>query len=659
EPTSLCFGVETSGTGFQVTVNPAGTFTAGVVCIDVDTAGTYDVEIIASNDCGADTSYTSVQVKANFAPILNLPATQTFMWCPDDTGTIQIDGIFAQDAIQITSLEMACGVGEFNRIFSDTGVVTFVPDTAGMYMFCFEASDGCQTVTDTFYVDIQEKEDCDVCVRLSIIGGDPVPVGVQHEVLLNVETNTIIGGFDILVSFDASVMTFNTATIVGTEIDGWEYFTYRLGSEDCGANCPSGLVRMVGIADLSNGPYHPSSETLEPNGAMISMDFLVANDQNLGDLFLPIEFAWYDCGDNTFSNTLGSILYLDSRIYNAENFLLWDENDEVLFPESSRPFGLGANDQCMVGASSAPIRCIEFINGGIKVIHPDSIDARGDINLNNVPYEIGDAVLYSNYFIYGLGVFNINVAGQVAASDVNADGLTLSVADLVLMIRIIVGDADPIPKLVPHSEELILNNTRTSSEISVTSNSSSEIGGLLLVYDLDEDIVINEVKPSEEAAKMQMAYDVIDNQLRILMYDMGRNSIAAGENSIVDISFDGSGKISLSKSEFVDYQGQPYKVLSKLNQLPEGFSLSQNYPNPFNPTTTIELALPQATDWTLSVYNINGNLVRKFTGNNDAGIVAIEWDGSNQAGTQVASGMYLYRIEAADFSETKKMILLK
>ncbi len=659
DPTTLCFEVQTSGTGVEVTVNPAGTFSAGVVCIDVDTAGTYDVEIIASNACGADTSHTTVQVTANFPPILNLPATQTFMWCPNDTNTIIIDGIYAQDAVQITSLEMVCGVGEFNRIFSDTGVVSFVPDSAGTYMFCFDASDDCQTVTDTFYVEIQEKEDCDVCVRLSIIGGDPVPVGVQHEVLLNVETNTVIGGFDLLVSFDASVMTFNSATIVGTEIDGWEYFTYRLGSEDCGANCPSGLVRMVGLADLSNGPYHPAPETLEPNGALVSMDFLVANDQNLGDLFLPIEFAWYDCGDNTFSNTLGSILYLDTRIFNSENFLLWDEEDEILFPESSRPFGLGANSQCMVGASSAPIRCIEFINGGIKVIHPDSIDARGDINLNNVPYEIGDAVLYSNFFIYGLGVFNINVAGQIAASDVNADGLTLSVADLVLMIRIIVGDADPVPKLAPHAEELVLENIRTASELSVTSNSSSEIGGLLLVYNLGGDIEINGVKPSEDAANMQMAYDVVENQLRILMYDMGRNSIAAGENTIIDISFDGDGEIALSEAEFVDYQGQPYKVRSKLTQLPKGFSLSQNYPNPFNPTTTIELALPKATDWTLTVYNIKGNLVRKFTGSDDAGIVAIEWDGSNQSGTQVASGMYLYRIEAAKFSETKKMILLK
>ncbi len=659
DPTSFCFDVQTSGTGIQVTVNPSGTFSAGVVCVDVDTAGIYEIEIIASNDCGADTSYTTLKVSENIRPILNLPSLQTFIWCPSDTNTLSIDGIFAQDAIQITSMDMVCGVGTYNRVFSDTGVVTFVPDTAGLYMFCFEASDGCSIVTDTFYVDIVEKADCDVCVRLTIDGGDQVPVGVQHEVLLNIETNTIIGGFDVLISFDASVMTFNSATIAGTAIEGWEYFTFRLGSEGCGANCPSGIVRIVGLADLSNGPAHPPTSSLEPNGALVSMNVLVANNQNLGDLFLPIEFAWYDCGDNTFSNTLGSILYLESRIFNSENILLWDESDDVLFPETSRPFGMGAHDQCMAGASSAPVRCVDFINGGIKVIHPDSIDARGDINLNNIAYEIGDAVLYSNYFIYGLGVFTINVPGQIAASDVNADGLTLSVADLVLMIRIIVGDADPIPKLVPYTEELILQNVRTSSEIAVTTNAVSSIGGMLLVYNLESDIMINEVTSSDATSDMQVMYDVVDNQLRILLFDLGDNSIVSGKNSIVNISFDGEGEIALSEVEAVDYQGRPYKVLSKLSQIPKGFSLSQNYPNPFNPSTTIQLTLPQAAEWRLSVFNIKGSLVRSFTGNDEAGVVSIEWDGNSQSGSQVASGMYLYRLEAGEFSDTKKMILLK
>jgi hypothetical protein len=65
------------------------------------------------------------------------------------------------------------------------------------------------------------------------------------------------------------------------------------------------------------------------------------------------------------------------------------------------------------------------------------LDDRGDINLNGVPNEIADAVMLSKYFVYGLDVFHINQPAQVAATDVNADGLTLSVADLVHLIRIV------------------------------------------------------------------------------------------------------------------------------------------------------------------------------------------------------------------------------
>ena len=60
--------------------------------------------------------------------------------------------------------------------------------------------------------------------------------------------------------------------------------------------------------------------------------------------------------------------------------------------------------------------------GGIDIVCADSIDDRGDINLNGVANEVADAVLLGNYFVYGLSVFTINIEGQIAASDVNADG---------------------------------------------------------------------------------------------------------------------------------------------------------------------------------------------------------------------------------------------
>lgn len=95
-------------------------------------------------------------------------------------------------------------------------------------------------------------------------------------------------------------------------------------------------------------------------------------------------------------------------------------------------------------------------------------------------------------------------------------------------------------------------------------------------------------------------------------------------------------------------------------RIPEEFSLFQNYPNPFNPTTTIMYGLPQRSDVTLEIYNIAGQLVARIQQNNlQAGYHEIRWNGVNQSGRRVASGIYVYRLSAGDFVETKKMLLLK
>jgi flagellar hook assembly protein FlgD len=85
----------------------------------------------------------------------------------------------------------------------------------------------------------------------------------------------------------------------------------------------------------------------------------------------------------------------------------------------------------------------------------------------------------------------------------------------------------------------------------------------------------------------------------------------------------------------------------------------KNFPNPFNPSTTIQLSLPQAGEYRVSIYNITGQLIRTFDGYSEAGTVSVEWDGKDSQGNQVATGMYLYNGKSGAYSETRKMILLK
>ncbi|MCH8305923.1 MAG: T9SS type A sorting domain-containing protein, partial [Candidatus Marinimicrobia bacterium] len=92
----------------------------------------------------------------------------------------------------------------------------------------------------------------------------------------------------------------------------------------------------------------------------------------------------------------------------------------------------------------------------------------------------------------------------------------------------------------------------------------------------------------------------------------------------------------------------------------EFFDLSQNYPNPFNPTTVINYAIPQATEVTIVIYDLLGREVIRWEGNKiGAGYHSIRWDGRNQRGVQVSSGVYIYRIIAGDFIRSKKMVLLR
>jgi len=95
-------------------------------------------------------------------------------------------------------------------------------------------------------------------------------------------------------------------------------------------------------------------------------------------------------------------------------------------------------------------------------------------------------------------------------------------------------------------------------------------------------------------------------------------------------------------------------------ELPEQFVLSQNYPNPFNPETRIEFALPQASHVTMDIYNVLGKRVRRLVNERlSAGWKVITWDGCDDQGNSVSSGVFFYRMAAGDIAETKKMVLLK
>ncbi len=110
---------------------------------------------------------------------------------------------------------------------------------------------------------------------------------------------------------------------------------------------------------------------------------------------------------------------------------------------------------------------------------------------------------------------------------------------------------------------------------------------------------------------------------------------------------------TLIEIEMATYEGATDKLISDL--LPTEFVLHQNIPNPFNPFTEISFSLPVSSDVTLEIYNINGQKVATAAEDRfEAGTHTVRWDGSDYA-----SGIYIYRITAGGFTDSKKMMLIK
>jgi hypothetical protein len=127
----------------------------------------------------------------------------------------------------------------------------------------------------------------------------------------------------------------------------------------------------------------------------------------------------------------------------------------------------------------------------------------------------------------------------------------------------------------------------------------------------------------------------------------------------------------IARLEATELNSEQRKVLEQLKNLvfkrliPERTVLLQNYPNPFNPETWIPFKLARDADVVINIYEQSGRLIRKIDlGRKEAGYymeknTAAYWDGRNDAGESVASGIYFYSIKAGEFTATKKLLILK
>ena len=301
------------------------------------------------------------------------------------------------------------------------------------------------------------------------------------------------------------------------------------------------------------------------------------------------------------------------------------------------------------------------------------IDRFGDANLDTW-VDVGDIVSLVAYINDSIS-FNPR---QESAADINQDS-DINVGDLVAMIDLILGRwMGPSPSMYPGPMAFVELDYQdlqpgSSGEIRVMADLEVPVAAAQLQINYDPDNVSFEVPAlSERSGHFLVQYrDDGNGKLHLVLFNMSNDPIPVGEGSILSLPVtlnqdaeDDFG-IELKEIALADERAALIPVGGGPSR-PVAFELGQNYPNPFNPSTTIKFTLPSAGDGgatlptSLRIYNVLGEVVRTLVDEPMVpGVHHEVWDGRDDHGNRVASGIYFYRLRAGDLQHTKKMVLMK
>ena len=138
---------------------------------------------------------------------------------------------------------------------------------------------------------------------------------------------------------------------------------------------------------------------------------------------------------------------------------------------------------------------------------------------------------------------------------------------------------------------------------------------------------------------------------------------AIGIDQIVvfpDFDLGGRTQDNIIYFDNISFYSNSVGIDNRNETFPQGFALEQNFPNPFNPVTTLRYDLPENSYVNVTVYDMLGRQVRTLVNTTqDAGFRSVIWNATNDYGKPVSAGIYLYQIQAGEFVQTKKMVLLK
>jgi len=364
-----------------------------------------------------------------------------------------------------------------------------------------------------------------------------------------------ITGFSFLIGFDTNTLSLVSAT-PGERVQSykWDYFaTEEINDPDWSANGMK-YVRITAIANTSI-PDSANPKGVLLNSPLVDLNFQVANDEAIDCSFLPVRFFWQNCSDNWISVNNGFYLTV-SRNFDWE----WDFDygntayelsgldcdSEKVFVEGG---ACGSQDCLQLADPGSHASWLTLSNGGISLTCYGNPDIRGDVNLDGLSYGLGDLENLREYLLRGNSVLSDNPsfrAEQIHESDVNFDSLTLTVADMVYIERVIVGDALNYPRLpAPFATGATL---KWNGDVLTVQSQKYDIGAVYLKLNCDSEPTVTNL------SFLEMLTNFEDGVMRVLLYsdesDFTRKLTAGEEHQLFSIQGDyGVEEIQVSTYE--------------------------------------------------------------------------------------------------------------
>jgi hypothetical protein len=346
---------------------------------------------------------------------------------------------------------------------------------------------------------------------------------------------------------------------------------------------PAKIEDYVYLSGIISGEMSPNQTITDNSYGLLKFDEMGSILKVSGNFGLPVgglQLCYYATNSSPYDVILlshASQMDLNySRIGDTLRILV--HNDMTLGGiRDSIPSGFGELFEISYSGNRPRLvsaRASGFYGQKITLSWPGPYDNRGDLNLNGVGNEIADAIVFVNYFLYGLDAFQVNLPLQIATSDINGDGLVLTLEDYVYLWGIIKGVFMPLPKAGgAFSGQLTL--AETDSSIIISGDFADSVGALHLCFYAPDLVTYSDyrIHALSGVDSQSVAHDTHNDSLKILIspsyyYDSGLAAIAPGYSDIIEIVPIGS------KPEFIS----ALAAGSLAQQIYLSVNLANNYP---------------------------------------------------------------------------------